>query len=152
VASWADLEADAPDFAARVLRVFGSRRHKTVATLRRDGSPRISGIEVEFSEGEVWLGMMPASVKSLDLRRDPRLALHAQSEDPPAEDPGTWAGDAKLAGIAIEQAAPGQPQLASKRFKVDIAEVVLTRVGPSADHLLIEAWHPGRGLQLQRRR
>jgi hypothetical protein len=41
----------------------------TLATLRRDGSPRISGTEVEFTDGQVWLGMMPGSLKALDLRR-----------------------------------------------------------------------------------
>ena len=71
--------------------------HKTLATLRRDGSPRISGTEVIFAEGELWLGSMWQAVKALDLRRDPRFALHSGSEDPPG-----WAGDAKVAGRVEE--------------------------------------------------
>jgi hypothetical protein len=36
--------------------VFDLRRHKTLATLRQDGSPRISGIELEFVDGDVVMG------------------------------------------------------------------------------------------------
>jgi Pyridoxamine 5'-phosphate oxidase len=131
--------------------VFDVRRHKTLATLRTDGSPRLSGIEVEFADGDVVMGMMPGSRKAADLRRDPRMALHAASDDPPSQNPSAWLGDAKIAGRAIEAAAeaPGQP---SNRFLVDISEVVLTRVGEPADHLLIESWHPGRGLERKVRR
>ena len=39
--------------------------------------------------------------KALDLRRDPRFALHSGSDDPPG-----WAGDAKLAGVAEEITDP----------------------------------------------
>src|SRR4051812_46440735 len=98
MARWDDVAAAEPDFAERVRQVFEAHRHRTLATLRKDGSPRISGIEMEFADGEVWLGMMPDSLKARDLRRDPRLAVHSASEDPPADDPSAWPGDAKLAG------------------------------------------------------
>ncbi len=57
-------------------RVLDQHQHKVIATLRRDGSPRVSGNELRFIDGEVWLGMMPGSVKALDLLRDPRVAVH----------------------------------------------------------------------------
>ena len=152
MSSWSDVEAEAPDFAERVQRVFDSRRHKTLATLRKDGSPRISGIEVEFLDGEVVMGMMAGSVKLQDIRRDPRLAVHAASDDPPQDDPSAWAGDAKIAGRAVEITEASQPAGTSNRFRVDITEVVLTRVGEPADHLRIEAWHPTRGLTTLSRR
>src|SRR4029450_3282709 len=110
---------------------FDAHKPKLLATLRRDGSHRISGIEATFADGELWLGMMPGSRKALDLRRDPRLALHSASLDPP-EDPTTWPGDAKLAGRAVEVDAPalkerfagggGQPD-EPHLFRVDIPEV-----------------------------
>jgi hypothetical protein len=140
------------EFADRVRRVFDSHRHKVLATLRRDGSPRVSGIEVEFTDGELVMGMMPGSVKAQDLRRDPRLSLHAASEDPPQDDPGRWLGDAKIAGRAVEVAAPANEDEPAHRFKLDITEVVLTRVGRPADHLVIESWHEGRGLDRIERR
>jgi hypothetical protein len=54
VSSWAEVEAAEPDFAKKVRTVFDAQKHKTMATIRRDGSPRISGIEMEFSEGDSW--------------------------------------------------------------------------------------------------
>src|SRR5260370_38633560 len=95
-----------PDFAAGAGRVLDPRRHKVLATLKGDGSPRVSGIEVEFADGELLMGMMPGSVKVQDLRRDPRLALHAASEDPPQDDPTRGVGDAKIAGRAVEVGTP----------------------------------------------
>ena len=123
-----------------------------MATLRRDGSPRISGIEVEFTDGEVILGMMPGSLKARDLSREPRLALHSASDDPPEDDPGGWPGDAKIAGLAVELIGPGESEAAPHRFRVNVLEVVRTRVGDPADHLVIEPWHPGRGMERRIRR
>ena len=40
MASWAEIEAAAPELAARARERFDAFRHKTLATLRRDGSPR----------------------------------------------------------------------------------------------------------------
>jgi len=152
VSTWAEVTAAEAEFADRVRRVFDARRHKVLATLRRDGSPRASGIEVEFADGEVWMGMMPGSVKAQDLRRDPRLALHAASKDPPQDDPGSWLGDAKISGRAIEVVELGDAGEAAHRFKVDVIEVVLIRVGRPADHLVIESWHEGRGLERKERK
>src|SRR5215218_11225308 len=101
MANWSEVEAAAPELAARVRATMDAYKHKVLATLRRDGSPRVTGIEATFTDGELWLGMMPGSRKAMDLRRDPRLALHSASLDPP-EDPTTWPGDAKLAGRAVE--------------------------------------------------
>lgn len=151
MSSWAALEAAEPEFANRVRRIFDAHRHKVLATLRRDGSPRVSGIEVEFADGEVLMGMMAGSVKALDLLRDPRLALHAASDDP-QDDASTWLGDAKIAGRAVEVAAPADEDEPAHHYKLDITEVVLTRVGRPADHLLIESWHEDRGLERKERR
>lgn len=141
-----------PGFAEHVRRTFTIRRHATLATLRRDGSPRISGTEVEFDEsGEIHLGMMPGSRKAIDLRHDPRLAIHCPTDDPAPDAPVTWLGDGKIAGLAVEVSGPrasDQPH----RFRVDVTEVVLTTVGTPADHLVIQSWHPGRGLERRERR
>jgi hypothetical protein len=160
MASWAEIETAAPELAARARAVFDAHKHKVLATLRRDGSPRISGIEADFADGQLWLGMMPGSRKALDLRRDPRLALHSASVDPPEGDPAAWAGDAKLSGRAVEVDDPavlermgaGEQAGEAHLFRVDIAELVHTRVGEPADHLLIELWREGQGLRTMRRR
>jgi hypothetical protein len=151
VARWADVCATEPTFAEHVRRAFDRGRHKTLATVRLDGSPRISGIEVDFEEGDAWFGVMADSVKATDLRRDARLAIHSPTIDPPQDDPGGWAGEAKLAGRAVE--GPADPaSTASGRLRIDLTEVVLTRIGDPADHLVIESWHPGRGLERTERR
>jgi pyridoxamine 5'-phosphate oxidase-like protein len=152
MASWAEFETAEGALAARVRERFAIRKHKTLATVRRDGSPRISGIETEFADGEVYLGMMPDSRKLRDLERDPRLALHSPTEDPPAGDPRGWAGEAKLAGRAVEVDFHDSPVSGGRRFKVDIAEVVLVHVNQAGDRLVVESWQPGRGRRVLERR
>ena len=146
MASWSEIEREAPELAAAARGFFDAHVHKTLATLRRDGSPRISGIEAELSDGELWIGMMWLSVKALDVRRDPRFALHSGSADPPE-----WRGDAKVAGRLEEVEAPEGPER-SHRFRADIHELSIVRLGEPRDHLVIESWHPGRGVtRLERR-
>jgi hypothetical protein len=159
VAGWDEFASAAPDLATAVRRRFDSHRHKMLATLRRDGSPRISGIETTFADGELWLGMMPGSLKALDLRRDPRLALHSASLDPNMSE-----GDAKVAGRAEEvtdaeglaryrRAVGEQLEEGSFHlFRVDLSEVVLTKVGDPPDHLVIESWREGEGVRRTERR
>lgn len=151
--TWAGFETSAPAFADRVRELLTNHKHHTMATLRRDGSPRISGTEVELIGGQLVLGMMRGARRAADLRRDPRVALHTHTVDPPAEgeDPSSWCGDAKVSGTAHEM-PPGDGGDASHRFRIDVQEVVHTRVGVPADHLVIEVWRPGRGLvRIERR-
>jgi hypothetical protein len=157
MASWSEVEGQAPEFAAAVRARFDAHKHKVLATLRRDGSPRVSGIEATFADGELWIGSMPNARKAADLARDPRVALHSASVDPP-EDPTTWEGDAKLSGRAVVVDDP--ERLASMGgnggedsgtlYRIDIDEVVLTRVAASGEYLDVEVWTPGRGLRLLR--
>ncbi len=140
---WAQVEAEAPQLAAAVRECFAVRKHCTMATLRADGSPRISGTEVEWSDGALWIGSMPGAVKARDLQRDGRVAIHSPTVDPPEGDESAWAGEAKVAGRAVEV-----PQEGSHRFRIDLAEVVHTRV--DGDALRITSWHAGRGLQERR--
>jgi hypothetical protein len=168
MASWDEVTAAAPDLAGRARALFDAHRHKVLATLRNDGSPRVSGIEANFSQGELWLGMMPGSQKALDLRRDPRLALHCATVDPP-DDPAKWEGDAKLAGRAEEITDPARvraivsaegqaageapPEPGSFHlFRVEVTELVLTRVGDPPDHLVIEVWREGEGVRRMQRK
>jgi hypothetical protein len=83
---------------------------------------------------------------AVDLRRDPRLAIHSHSIDPPDGNPGGWSGEAKLSGRAEELVHRAR---AGDRFRVQIEQVVLTRI--ESDHLLIETWAPGHGLVRRQR-
>ena len=148
MAGWDDVVAEAPELAAAIRERFAAGKHATMATLRRDGSPRISGTEVEFSEGAVWIGSMPGALKALDLRRDPRVAIHSPTSDP-GPDGTAWAGEAKIAGVAVEVGNPGD---GAHRFRIDLTEAVHTGLGDPPDHLVISSWHPGRGVTTHRRR
>ncbi len=144
MSTWQEMAKDAPEFAERVRSRFAAGIHKTLATLRADGSPRISGTELEIKDGEVTLGMMDGSLKLRDVRRDPRVACHSPTLDPPEE--GEWLGDAKLAGRLVETPPPAEnAQPDAGYFRLDITEAALTYVGTPADHLVIESWHEGRG-------
>src|SRR5260370_31042005 len=100
MASWAEFESAEPEFALRVQKLMSARRHLTMATLRTDGSRRISGTEVELADGQLRLGSMPGAVKALDLRRDGRVAIHGPTAEPPADNASGWKAEAKTAGIA----------------------------------------------------
>ncbi len=152
MASWTDFASAEPALASRVRERFEIRKHKTLATVRRDGGPRISGIEAEFADGEIYLGMMAGSIKLRDLERDPRLALHSPTEDPPRGDPSGWAGEAKITGRAVEVDFRDPPVEGARRFRVDITEVVLTHLNEGGDQLVVESWHQRRGRRRIERR
>jgi hypothetical protein len=157
MASWGEIERQAPDLAREARTLLEAHVHKTIATLRADGSPRISGIEAKFIreagineagiEDNLWFGSMPGSRKSADLARDPRFSLHSGSDDPPG-----WRGDAKLSGVAepiFDQArklqifkAMGAEEVddASELYRVDVRELAVTRLTEKKDELAIAWW------------
>jgi len=151
---WADVEREAPDLARRAQAIFDAHKHKTIATIRADGAPRISGTEAEFWDGDVVWGSMPGSRKSADLKRDPRFALHSAPIDTEMV-----LGDAKISGRValmsgddfqryvahLQSTAEEVPEGSFDAFRADVAEVVVIRIGDPADHLLIETWREGRG-------
>jgi hypothetical protein len=163
MSSWDDVKTAAPDLAKRVQDRFEATGLALVATLRRDGSPRISGIEPFFGFGELWLGMMPRSLKAKDLQRDGRLALHAATVDKNVAD-----GDAKVAGVAAEVTDTNQRATFARGFaeatgydpsdtgdyhlfRLALTEVVFVSLAPEGDAMLIERWSPGRPVETIRR-
>jgi len=144
--TWNDVSADAPAFAQRVEQALTRNKHMTMATLRADGSPRISGTEIQVRDGDIWLGSMAKARKALDLLRDPRVALHGPTADPP-DDPKGWIGEAKVTGRAI--AVPSDDE--SHQFRLDVHEVVFTHLNDAGTRLVVEAWHPGRGVEVHER-
>jgi Pyridoxamine 5'-phosphate oxidase len=150
VTAWRDVEQAEPEFARRVRALFDAHRHKTLATLRANGSPRISGIETAFEDGELVFGSMPDARKGADLRRDPRFALHSATIDPVEGAEAQWPGEAKISGLAIA-AGPATADEEGDRFHADIAAVVHTHLNEQASLLVVEWWTPGHGLRLAER-
>jgi len=159
MASWGEIERQAPELAHDARKLLEAHVHKTIATVRADGSPRISGIEAKFIEesdiGEnLWIGSMPGSRKSADLAGDPRFALHSGSIDPP-----DWEGDAKVAGVVEEVedpirkraifeamgADPDQIGLDSKLYRLDVRELAVTRLTEAKDELAVAWWNEAGG-------
>ena len=155
MARWSEVEREAPELVASAREFLDAGVHKTLATLRRDGSPRISGTEIVLRDGDFWLGSMWQAVKARDLQRDPRFALHSASVDPPA-----WRGDAKLAGRVEEVTDPaviarvidGAPPGPAHLFRADVTELSVVRLADSGDHLVVDSWHQGRGVTRVERR
>lgn len=157
--SWSEFAAIAPELADAVAARFDDHLHALLATLRRDGFPRISGIEAHFFGDDLWLGMMPDSVKGADLQRDPRFSLHSAPTDLEMVE-----GDAKIHGRAVleedeetiaafvaslpHEDPPGPMDL----FRVDVVDVSLVRVDMAAKELVIDSWGIGELAARQRRR
>jgi hypothetical protein len=156
---WGEFAAAEPDLAAEIRRRLEIGKHRYLATIREDGSPRISGQEVYFTEDglDCWFGCMPRSRKVRDLLRDPRFALHGRSEDPPE-----WEGDAKIAGRAVRvtddserQAyltSVGHPGGEGEVFVVDLSEAILTRLSEGGEHLDVALWKPDKGVRTMQAR
>ena len=145
--SWQGFAAAEPQLAALVRKSFAVRKHCTLATLRADGAPRISGTEVEFGESDVVLGMMPQSMKAKDLTRDPRVAVHSPTVDP--IDETHWAGEANFSGIVarLDRDDPG-----ALWFRVELTSVVFTGLTDAGDALRIQLWRPEQGREVMVRR
>ncbi len=146
MSSWSEVEREAPDLAADIHAAFAVGKHCTIATLRADGAPRISGTEVEFSDGEIYLGTGDDARKTLDMLRDPRVAVHSPTRDPESET--SWAGEAKFSGVAVEVAVPEGWPPGARRFRIDLTSAVFTGLtDETPPRLRIRLWRAGRDLE-----
>ncbi|GAA2058020.1 pyridoxamine 5'-phosphate oxidase family protein [Catenulispora yoronensis] len=153
MATWKQFEESAPGLASAVKARFTATKHHVLATLRRDGGPRVSGTEVDFdTEGRLRLGSMADAVKGRDLKRDGRFALHANPGD------GTMdGGDSKISGVAGVVPSEGsgkgsgeETEEGSDLFDLDIREIVHTTV--ENNELVIRSWTPAGGEREVRRK
>jgi hypothetical protein len=153
--NWAAFAEAEPDLARVAEERFGAFTHHVLATLRKDGSPRTSGLEARFLDGELWLGMMPGSLKALDLRRDPRFSLQAN----PGDGTGMGGGDVRISGRAVEvgdgEARAGyvkevEPPQPFHLFRTELTEVVRTYVEDDT-YLVTQFWKPGEPVRTLKR-
>ncbi|MEU6314439.1 pyridoxamine 5'-phosphate oxidase family protein [Streptomyces sp. NPDC047014] len=148
--SWEVFARAEPEFAAAVRARFAQYPHHVLATLRKDGSPRASGLNVDIRGGELWLGMMPGSMKARDLQRDPRFALHTN----PGAGETMPDGDVRISGRAVELVDPPELHRYAEEtqtphpfhlFYADLTEVVRTTV--RGDDLVLRTWTPNHALR-----
>lgn len=145
--TWREFEAAEPGLAADVQALFEAGRHKTIATLRVSGAPRISGTECEIADGRLTFGSMPDARKLADLRRDPRFALHGPTFHPVDGQESEWPGEAKVAGRALADPDAAVDQPGAAMFVADIDEVVVTRLDPEGTKLVVTWWTSAGGLR-----
>jgi len=133
--NFADFWLAAPELARATRERFEATRIGLLGTIRRDGTPRISPIEVVFVDDELMVGMMWQSRKALDLLRDNRYLLHSIVSDP--ENP---AGEFKLRGRAVDV----ENEALRERFR-DVCEEKFDWRPPDPTHIFAlgieEAWH-----------
>lgn len=142
--SWGEFRSAEPEFAGLAERILQRGVALVIATLRADGSPRVSGIEVVLDGGELAFGSMPGARKGADLRRDSRFALHAAPADQSGGDLGE--GDLKVSGRAV-WAGPLTGPVAGDAFRVDLSEVVWTGLNDARNRLAVRWWTPSTGLR-----
>jgi len=105
--SWSDLETGNAELAA-----FGAARmHGSVAylaTVRKDGSPRVHPVTPIIGQGRLFVFMEPTSPKGFDLKRDTRFALHSGVRDTEGS-----SGEFLASGRAVPVADPETRALAA---------------------------------------
>ena len=165
---WTNFTSTEPDLAERARSILSSTTNCVLATIRADGSPRVSGIDPFFREGELWIGSMPGSRKGADLARDSRMAIHgipweSRKVRDGVTDPGD--GDVKLTGRAVllgdDKASArilgeyfaeldvDQPEDGGDLYAIDLETVVVIAV--EDDHLVVDRWSSTEGRKIVRR-
>lgn len=148
---WGDFARLAADLAERARLIVTAHPHHVIATLRRDGSPRVGGTNVFVTGDTLWIGMMKVAARVEDLRRDPRCAIHSA----PVDEHLTH-GDLRLDLIATEATDTRAAELLASRggggtgvvFTLEVTGVSLVRV--DGKELVIDTWRPGRGASVVR--
>jgi hypothetical protein len=152
---WADFQSAAPELAAQGRELIDRFGFVLVGTIRRDGTPRISPVEVRVVQGHLMLVMIRGTHKVGDVLRDPRLVLNTPVFDP--ADPGC---ELKLRGRAVavedrglleaaaeatEAASGWRPPADWHFFSVEVEDVALMEWDRGA--LAMTRWVVERGLE-----
>lgn len=82
--SWKILEEQDPELAAFGLQRLNGKV-SYLATIRKDGSPRVHPMTPIIGEGRFFVFMEPTSPKGHDIRRDGRYAIHCSVSDTSGE-------------------------------------------------------------------
>jgi hypothetical protein len=152
---WSELADAQPRLAALGRERLLDRGVVLVATIRSDGTPRISPVEPLVLDGVLWLSMLWGSAKAADLRRDPRILVHSVIT---GQDGGE--GEFKIRGRALAEHDAGvQRRYAAAvatalgwnpepgrfhLFAVDIEQVTFIRYDEATGDQHVAIWPPPR--------
>ena len=95
--NWNEFRNSDPELAALGEERFDRTGLVLIATLRKNGWPRISPVEPLITDGHLYIGMMWQSRKAVDLLRDPRCTVHNTIADKNGTE-----GEFKVYGRAID--------------------------------------------------
>ena len=136
-----------PEFAQRVRALFDAHRHKTIATLRADGSRGSPGIEAVFENGEIDVCVRCRTPARARSPSGSAVRPHtARRFDPVEGSEAQWPGEAKISGRAVA-AGPVTDGSDGDQFHADIADVVHVHLDAAATMLVVEWWSPMDGLR-----
>jgi Pyridoxamine 5'-phosphate oxidase len=155
--NWRDLESAAPEIAHLGSERLEQARVALLATLRKDGSPRISPVEPFLTQGQLIFGAMSWSLKTRDLLRDPRCVLHSAVTGPDSGE-----GELKLYGRATEAdeeirngCGEGwwleRPPDAATVFALRIEQATFISWDTEQGQMTVRRWSPLRGYTKTRR-
>ena len=154
---WSEVEAAVPELAAAVRSRFEAHAHHVIATLHADGRPRVSGTNVMFDAGYMWMGSMPDSRRGADLLRDPRCALHSAPLD---EELADGSGDARVEALArrlpddvaielLREAWGDDATIDGDMMELTVRSISLVTV--EGEEMRVLSWSPAKGLRDVRR-
>jgi len=123
---WAQLEDRQPGLARLGRQRLLEPGVVLVATIRGDGTPRVSPVEPFVLDGTLWLSMLWQSRKAADLLRDPRVLVHSVVT---SRDGGE--GEFKIRGTARAEDDPGL----SRRYAAAVATSLGWSPEPGRFHL-----------------
>jgi hypothetical protein len=152
---WSEMERRQPGLAELGQRRLLGPGVVLVATIRPDGSPRLSPVEPFLMDGTFWLSMLWQSRKAADLARDPRILVHSVITNRDGQE-----GEFKLRGLACPENSgavqrryadavaqslgwnpePGRFHL----FGVSIEHVTYIRYDAATGDQHVAMWPPGR--------
>jgi hypothetical protein len=152
---WSQMTAQQPKLSQLAEQRLLAPGVVLVASIRRDGTPRLSPVEPFVLDGTFWLSMLWQSRKAADLIRDPRILVHSVITN---RDGGE--GEFKIRGTArAEDALQVQRQYADAvaasigwkpepgrfhLFDIDIENVVYIRYDNATGDQHVASWPPGR--------
>jgi hypothetical protein len=148
--SWSDFAGASPRLAAdvRALMELYGQCFGYLATIRRDGGPRLHPVSPVIAEGGLFC-FVTLSPKRRDLERDGRYALHAYPADH-SHDEAYLTGRARavsddLRRHRLARLYRAAPDVDWKLFEFDIDVAMVTHrehVGEPAEHHI---WHASTG-------
>ncbi len=141
--SWSRLLAEAPELAETVRARFAANRHHVLGTVRTNGAPRLSGTEVDLTDGGIRLGMMDDAHKRVDIARDARVEIHSAPLDADLAE-----ADVKVGGHLEHLGAVAE--IGGDWFGLVLTHASAVRV--DGDELVFDTWDHERGARQRRRR